>query len=197
MDFFTTVSRAANVDEKLVKAGLDGVSLLPLLKNPEATLDREVLYWHYPHYHALGATPHGAIRRGLRRGGRTSDARPRRGGGVACPAPALRLARMLATCPDARFRDGARARALAERTANLVGQPDAWLLDTLAAAYAEKGDFETAIKWSTKAVELGTEEQKEPLRKELESYQQKKAWRESQSTEEKPNPPELPGTSKS
>ncbi|MEM9828496.1 MAG: sulfatase, partial [Planctomycetota bacterium] len=30
---------------------IDGRSLLPLLVEPEATLDRDALYWHYPHYH--------------------------------------------------------------------------------------------------------------------------------------------------
>ena len=27
-------------------------------------IDREALYWHYPHYHPGGATPHGAVRVG-------------------------------------------------------------------------------------------------------------------------------------
>ena len=30
---------------------IDGMSLIPLLKNPEAQLKRSDLYWHYPHYH--------------------------------------------------------------------------------------------------------------------------------------------------
>ena len=30
---------------------IDGVSLLPLLKNPDAKLKRSALFWHYPHYH--------------------------------------------------------------------------------------------------------------------------------------------------
>jgi arylsulfatase A-like enzyme/Tfp pilus assembly protein PilF len=63
---------------------------------------------------------------------------------AAGPAPALRLARLLATCPDSRLRDGARATALAERAAARVEQPDAWLLDTLAAAYAAEGRFADA-----------------------------------------------------
>jgi arylsulfatase A-like enzyme len=42
----------------------DGLSLLPLLKDPSATLPRQSLHWHYPHYHSAGATPHGAIRVG-------------------------------------------------------------------------------------------------------------------------------------
>jgi hypothetical protein len=34
-------------------------------------------------------------------------------------------------------------------------------LDTLAAAYAEAGDFESAVKWETKALD-GVPEQKRP-----------------------------------
>ena len=30
---------------------IDGESLVPLLSNPDATLKRSALYWHYPHYH--------------------------------------------------------------------------------------------------------------------------------------------------
>ncbi len=43
---------------------VDGVSLAGLLRDPSARLDRESLYWHYPHYHSGGATPHSAIRDG-------------------------------------------------------------------------------------------------------------------------------------
>ncbi len=43
---------------------VDGVSLTPLLRDPSATLGRTELYWHYPHYHTMGATPHSAIRDG-------------------------------------------------------------------------------------------------------------------------------------
>jgi arylsulfatase A-like enzyme len=42
---------------------VDGVSIVPLLRKT-GTIDREAIYWHYPHYHPLGATPFGSIRRG-------------------------------------------------------------------------------------------------------------------------------------
>ncbi|MHB1155286.1 MAG: sulfatase [Phycisphaerales bacterium] len=42
----------------------DGVSMLPLLKNPHATLDREAIYWHYPHYSNQGGTPGSSVRSG-------------------------------------------------------------------------------------------------------------------------------------
>ena len=42
---------------------VDGMSLCPLLRDPSSSLDRD-LYWHYPHYHAGGDSPYGAIRSG-------------------------------------------------------------------------------------------------------------------------------------
>lgn len=59
-DFFPTILEMAGVkpDPKLV---LDGLSIVPLLKQA-GTLDREALYWHYPHYHLT--LPGGAIRAG-------------------------------------------------------------------------------------------------------------------------------------
>ena len=65
----------------------------------------------------------------------------------------------------------------------------AHILSTLAAGYAESGDFEKAREWSAKAVELGEGEVKEQLQAELESYQQEKPWREKQEVKEKPKPP--------
>jgi len=48
------------------KQHVDGVSLLPLLKNPQAPLRRDELYWHYPldKPHFLGGHSSGAIRKG-------------------------------------------------------------------------------------------------------------------------------------
>ncbi len=43
---------------------VDGLSLAGILSDPQASLDRETLFWHYPHYHAGGSTPHSAIRDG-------------------------------------------------------------------------------------------------------------------------------------
>jgi arylsulfatase A-like enzyme len=42
---------------------VDGRSLAPVLRQGNS-LDRETMYWHYPHYHGAGNTPSGAIRRG-------------------------------------------------------------------------------------------------------------------------------------
>jgi hypothetical protein len=41
----------------------DGVDISGLLRG-QAGLDRDALYWHYPHYSDQGGTPSGAIREG-------------------------------------------------------------------------------------------------------------------------------------
>ena len=61
-DFFPTFVRAAGAEVR--GAGpIDGVDLMPLLRGGEG-LDREALYWHYPHYSNQGGFPAGAIRSG-------------------------------------------------------------------------------------------------------------------------------------
>lgn len=88
------------------------------------------------------------------------------------------LAWVLATSPDDALRNGKRAIELATKACELTEYKQAHILSTLGAAHAETGDFETAIKWSEKAVELGEGAQKEALMKELESYRAGKPWRE-------------------
>jgi tetratricopeptide (TPR) repeat protein len=88
------------------------------------------------------------------------------------------LAWVLATSPDAKIRNGKRALELAKVAADVTEYKLAYILSTLAAAYAESGDLPSAIKWSTKAVELSDKEHAEALKKELESYKAGKPWRE-------------------
>jgi tetratricopeptide (TPR) repeat protein len=92
------------------------------------------------------------------------------------------LAWVLATSPDDKLRDGKRAIGLATKACDLTEYKAAHILSTLAAGYAETGDFDSAVKWSKKAVELGKEdaepEVQESLVKELQSYEAKKPWRE-------------------
>jgi arylsulfatase A len=61
-DFSPTFLEAVGIDYH--DPEIDGFSLIPLLKAPAAPLDREALYWHYPHYHHLGYKPGGAVRKG-------------------------------------------------------------------------------------------------------------------------------------
>ena len=70
------------------------------------------------------------------------------------PLPLNDLARALATHPDRAMRDGKRAIALAAQASELLQHGDPEVLDTLACAYAEAGDFGRAIKTADIALSL-------------------------------------------
>jgi tetratricopeptide (TPR) repeat protein len=102
------------------------------------------------------------------------------------------LAWVLATSPQDDVRDAKRSVELGKKACEITKYEMPHIISTLAAGYAESGDFDNAIQWSTKAVELGREKLKdqiEQLEKELESYKAKKPWREMQQIEDKPDPP--------
>jgi serine/threonine-protein kinase len=63
------------------------------------------------------------------------------------------LARLLATCPDEKVRDGKRAVEYATTACERTGWKDPKCLDTLAAAYAQTGQFEEAVRYQTRALE--------------------------------------------
>ena len=92
------------------------------------------------------------------------------------------LAWVLATSPDDKLRDGKRAIELATKATEVTEQKEAHILSTLAAAYAETGDFEQAQHWSRRAVEVGGADGNinEQLKAELKSYEERKPWRELQ-----------------
>jgi tetratricopeptide (TPR) repeat protein len=60
----------------------------------------------------------------------------------------------LATCPDPQFRDGKKALQYARNANEKLGGKDPERLDTVAAAYAELGQFDEARKWEKQAIEL-------------------------------------------
>jgi hypothetical protein len=64
---------------------------------------------------------------------------------------------ILATCPDSKLRDGKIAVAAATRAAELTNWKESDVLRTLAAAYAETGDFTNALRWERRGVELEKE----------------------------------------
>jgi tetratricopeptide (TPR) repeat protein len=88
------------------------------------------------------------------------------------------LAWLLATSPENDLRDGKRAVKLALQAGELSKHKKPHILSTLAAAYAESGDYTKAVEWSTRAVKMGREDLQGQLEAELKSYQKKKPWRE-------------------
>jgi arylsulfatase A-like enzyme len=66
-DFYPTILEMAGLPLQ-PEQHVDGVSLVPLLqgenKAGNSTLDREAIYWHYPHYGNQGGRPGASIRRG-------------------------------------------------------------------------------------------------------------------------------------
>ena len=90
------------------------------------------------------------------------------------------LANLLATAPEDELRDGKRAVELARQAqANLSKRNARYaqkeVLDTLAAAYAEAGDFASAVKTQQQAVQLAP--QNAEFRQRLELYEAGKPYR--------------------
>ena len=88
---------------------------------------------------------------------------------------------LMATCPDARVRDGKRAVESANRACELNGSKSPFHLGTLAASYAEEGDFAKAVEWQTKAIELlilKDEKRKQDFQSRLELYKANKPCRD-------------------
>jgi arylsulfatase A-like enzyme len=61
-DFFPTFIDATGLQME-PEYHLDGVSIMPILKGG-VSLDREALFWHYPHYGNNGGTPGSSVRAG-------------------------------------------------------------------------------------------------------------------------------------
>ena len=63
-DFYPTILKMTGLaGDAAHNAAVDGVSLVPLLKNPQAALGREAIYFHYPHYYPT-TTPVSSVRAG-------------------------------------------------------------------------------------------------------------------------------------
>jgi tetratricopeptide (TPR) repeat protein len=97
------------------------------------------------------------------------------------------LAWLLATCPDARYRNGLEAVKLSTKACEMDGRKKWNYLSTLAAANAESGNFKEAIKWQEKAIELAKDERdKIKGRTQLDLYQHGKPYREESEREQQP-----------
>jgi tetratricopeptide (TPR) repeat protein len=88
------------------------------------------------------------------------------------------LAWVLATCPEARLRDGKSALEHAERAKSFLGDGQPLVLEALAAAYAELGSFEEAVRWQSKALVIAPEQKKDEFRRRLDLYRSGEPYRE-------------------
>ena len=93
-----------------------------------------------------------------------------------------KLAWLLATCQDAKYRDPVRAVELAERGCTLTAYRVPKLLDSLAAAYARAGRFGQAVGTAERALEVsrasGAKQLEADIAKRLQMYRRKQAYYE-------------------
>lgn len=106
------------------------------------------------------------------------------------------IAWVLATAPDPNVRDGKRAIELATKVCTFEGFREAYSIDTLAAAYAEAGNFLKAVEMQEKAMELvdPEEERWQEFHAHLKRFKNKKPVRipEPSLPEPKDIPPPVP-----
>ena len=89
------------------------------------------------------------------------------------------VAWVLATSNDPAIRNGMEAEKWAQKAIATMGSSDANSLDTLAAAYAEQGDFAAAVSTQEKAIStLKDMAKSKEFQAHLKSYQDKKPWRD-------------------
>jgi len=95
------------------------------------------------------------------------------------------LSWILASCEDARYRNGEEAVKLAKKLCKLARYNQPLALDALAAAYAEEGKLDQAVTSAKKAIELafkqGHNELVLALKKRLQLYQRGVPYRQTQS----------------
>jgi len=84
-----------------------------------------------------------------------------------------------ATCPEAEIRNGKEAVELALKACELSEWKDWGIIDTLAAAYAEQGDFDQAIKYQKQVLETGkSSKDYDKIKHHLALYEQHTPYRE-------------------
>ena len=97
-----------------------------------------------------------------------------------CPENAFvanNLAWLLATSPADAVRNGGRAVSLANNACQQTAWTDWRTVSTLAAAYAEQGDFEAAQRYAQRAMAV-SEEAFRAVEEQLAAYRQRRSWRD-------------------
>jgi len=89
------------------------------------------------------------------------------------------LAWLRATCPETEIRNGKEAVELALKACELSQWKDWGIIDTLAAAYAEQGDFDQAIKYQKQVLQIGKSgSDYDKIKQHLALYEQRRPYRE-------------------
>jgi hypothetical protein len=88
------------------------------------------------------------------------------------------LAWIESTCADSSVRDGKEAVSLATKACELTRWQELSWIDTLAAAYAESGDFQRAIEFQEQALRGAPEPRQKAMRERLALYKQSQPYRE-------------------
>jgi len=85
----------------------------------------------------------------------------------------------LATCPDPSFRNGQQAVKDAKAACSIMVWKDEHMIDTLAAAYAETGDFNSAMRYAQQALAVKdiSEVDSKKIQRHLELFKQNKPIR--------------------
>ena len=91
------------------------------------------------------------------------------------------IAWIRATCLLDELRDGPQALRDATRACELTEYKLPGYLDTLAAAHAEVGRFEDAVRWQEKAIKLVPPDQRPEYEERLKLYQEGKPYRDRES----------------
>jgi tetratricopeptide (TPR) repeat protein len=84
-----------------------------------------------------------------------------------------------ATCPDSAFRNGQQAIKDAKAACSILRWKDENTIDTLAAAYAETGDFDSAVQYASQALTIKdiSPADSKRIHRHLECFQQRKPIR--------------------
>ncbi len=90
----------------------------------------------------------------------------------------LGAAWLMATCPDARFRESDKAISAAQKAIDLDGDKDYRYLDTLAAAQANAGQFDAAKKSVNQALAIVPPKEMPQVRQRSDLYESGRAYRE-------------------
>jgi tetratricopeptide (TPR) repeat protein len=94
----------------------------------------------------------------------------------------------LATNPKDAVRDGRKAVELAKKACHASDYKHAPTIDTLAAAYAEAGEWSDAVKWQEEALRMAEKSHPDDvkgMRERVALFKEKKAYREEPKREKK------------